>query len=178
MVLPYLLSLCIFSLLSPIFATPLNQGTSQFLVQPASLDAAPVAPPTTNLTTPDNDLGCFKDRPWPSATKDDCEAALDYWVAGESLNTKRLFSRKIGTSHMSRIHLPFKAFSNTCQVWINVVGEDDEEILSLGDVYAQVLGPDGSAKNCLGQHGLPPIGGRMSLGSGGKLSVSISGVKQ
>ena len=36
----------------------------------------------------------------------------------------------------------------------------------------------GATKNCLGQSGLPAIGGRMALGREGRLSVSISGLKQ
>ena len=63
-------------------------------------------------------------------------------------------------------------------MWINVLDGEDEEVLSLADVYAAVLGPDGSAKNCLGQMGMPAIGGRMSLGKNRLVKVSISGLKQ
>ena len=54
--------------------------------------------------------------------------------------------------------------------------DDDEEVVSLADIYANVLGPDGLAKTCLGQLLPKALGGRMLLGPRNLLSVTISGV--
>ena len=61
---------------------------------------------------------------------------------------------------------------------MDTVNADDEDTLTRAEIYAEVLGPDGLIKNCLGQKRLPAIGGRMSLGPKGLLKVIISGAEQ
>lgn len=59
---------------------------------------------------------------------------------------------------------------------VTILDEDDEETMTLGEIYAEVLGPDGVIKQCLGQVRAPAIGGRMVLGAKGLLRVVVTGV--
>lgn len=52
---------------------------------------------------------------------------------------------------------------------------DDESFVSLAELYAEVLGPDGIAKNCLGQKRSPAWGGRMALGPSGLVKGMVTG---
>ena len=62
-------------------------------------------------------------------------------------------------------------------IYLNMLNEDDEVTLTLAEVYAEVLGPDGVMKQCLGQVRSPAIGGRMALGDKGLLKVVVTGVE-
>ena len=166
-----------------LIATPFQQTSPQPLDQPSLIDTAPLIPAnfsiTTNFTAGEKEYGCFKsERNWPPTRKEDCEVVLDYWVKGQDLSLPRIFSRKSYASSRHRmIQLPFTVWDGSCRLHINVLEDDDEEALSMADVYAHVMGPDGLAKNCLGQHdGMKALGGRMNLGPRGLLSVSISGI--
>ena len=53
--------------------------------------------------------------------------------------------------------------------------ENDEDTMSLADVYAGIMGPGGLVKRCLGLEIPEPLGGMMSLGPKGKLLALISG---
>lgn len=61
-------------------------------------------------------------------------------------------------------------------MYVNVVGEEDEDEMTLAEVYAELLGPDGVMKNCLGQRRAPAIGGRMTVGRRGVVRVVVTGV--
>ena len=56
-----------------------------------------------------------------------------------------------------------------------MLNEDNEDVLTMAEVYAEVVGPDGLIKQCLGQRRLPAIGGRMTLGPKSLLRVMITG---
>lgn len=58
-----------------------------------------------------------------------------------------------------------------------MINEDDEDTLTLAEIYAELLGPDGLMKQCLGQVRSPAIGGRMSLGAKGLLKAVVTGVE-
>lgn len=60
---------------------------------------------------------------------------------------------------------------------MNVVDEEGEDVLTLAEVYAELLGPDGVMKNCLGQVRRPAIGGRMALGTKGVVRVVVTGAQ-
>ncbi len=60
---------------------------------------------------------------------------------------------------------------------MNVINEDDEDELTLAEVYAELLGPDGVMKQCLGQVRMPAIGGRMSVGGKGVVKAVVTGRK-
>ena len=53
--------------------------------------------------------------------------------------------------------------------------EHDEDTMSLADLYAGIMGPDGLVKRCLGLENPEPLGGMMSLGPKMKLLALISG---
>lgn len=55
--------------------------------------------------------------------------------------------------------------------------EEEEDVMTLAEVYAAVLGPDGVMKQCLGQVKRPAIGGRMTVGSKGLVTVVVEGVE-
>ena len=185
---PFLLiTSCILPILTATPATPLVPATSQSLTQSLilDLDTAPLIP--TNLSTSANltagssaarEVGCYKpDKNWPETRKEDCERVLDHWVKRQDLSLPRIFSR---TSYSASKHrmmdLPLFVRDGSCRLGINVLQDDDEEVVSLADIYANVLGPDGLAKTCLGQIIPKALGGRMLLGPRNLLSVTISGV--
>ncbi len=58
-----------------------------------------------------------------------------------------------------------------------MLNELDEDVLTLAEVYAELMGPDGVMKRCLGQVRSPAIGGRMVLGRKGLLKVVVTGVE-
>ncbi len=58
-----------------------------------------------------------------------------------------------------------------------MIDGDDEDRLTLAEVYAQVMGPDGVVKGCLGPGRPPSLGGRMSLGPRELLKVMVTGIK-
>lgn len=59
---------------------------------------------------------------------------------------------------------------------MDTISEDDEVTMTLAEIYAELLGPDGVMKQCLGQVRLPAIGGRMSVGARGLLKIVVTGV--
>ena len=59
---------------------------------------------------------------------------------------------------------------------MDMLNEEQEDTLTLGEVYAELLGPEGVIKNCLGQVRPPAIGGRMVLGPKGFLRVVVTGM--
>ena len=166
------------SLLLPFtLATPLTPAESQSLSL-TSLDLVPLSPTMNNTTDlgANAKIGCFKPTKIPPFTTTDkpaCEAALDSWVRGQSLLQSRTFSRRSAT--VDDVQLPFERVSGSCSVYVNVIDEDDEDVLTLAELYAEVLGPDGVMKNCLGQLKMPAIGGRMSIGAKGLVNVVVTG---
>lgn len=58
-----------------------------------------------------------------------------------------------------------------------MINEDDEDTLTLAEIYAELLGPDGVMKQCLGQTRSPAIGGRMSFGTKGLLKAVVTGAQ-
>ena len=166
-------------LLRSILANPLNLTPPQSLNLAlfAAAAAAPVTTPKTNITgTLSSEIGCFKPTkipPFRPTNKQDCEAALDAWVRGQSLIQPRKFSRN--PIEIDGVALPLGIDSGSCTLIADVLGEGDEDVLTLAEVYAELMGPDGLLKNCLGQVRRPPIGGRMSLGGKNVLKVVVTG---
>ena len=167
----HLLPLSASLLLPLVFAKPLTIASTQSF----DLNTLTIAP-TTNTTALGAEIGCFKQTkspPFIATNKPDCEAALDSWVRGESLIQPRTFGRS--PSGIYDVLLPLEKVSGSCLFYMNMINEDDEDTLTLAEIYAELLGPDGLMKNCLGQKRLPAIGGRMSLGPKGVLKVMITG---
>lgn len=137
---PFLLT----SLLLPFtLATPLTPTLSHSLAL-TTLDLIPLTP-TTNTSTsanPSAKIACFKPTkipPFTTTNKADCEAALDSWVRGQSLLQPRIFSRSAPTGE--DVQLPFQRVSGSCTVFVNVIDEEGEDVLTLAEVYAELLGP-------------------------------------
>ena len=60
-------------------------------------------------------------------------------------------------------------------MFVSMVDEGDVDTLTLAEIYAELLGPDGVMKRCLGQVMMPAIGGRVVVGRKGQLTVVVSG---
>lgn len=164
-------------LLSFTLATALTPTPLQPLAL-ATLDLIPLPPTTNTNTTLSARIGCFnptKIPPFAPTDKADCEAALDSWVRGQSLLQPRTFSRSAPS--VEDVQLPLQKVSGSCTIYVNVISEEGEDVLTLAEVYAELLGPDGVMKNCLGQVRMPAIGGRMSLGAKGVLRVVVTGAE-
>lgn len=173
----HVLSLFASLVLPLVIATPLTSAPAQLLnLNP--LTFAPLNISSINLGV---EIGCFKQtevRPLITTNKTSCEAALDSWVRGQSLLLARTFSRNPSAILTSDdVLLPLQRVSGSCMIYLNMLNEDDEVTLTLAEVYAEVLGPDGVMKQCLGQVRSPAIGGRMALGDKGLLKVVVTGVE-
>lgn len=190
MTLSLLTSICLLSSVLATPAPPIDQGTSQPLdtiipVHPFNLTSIRNLTSITNLGG-HRDMGCFKDpepteqdpnpkkKNWAVTNKADCEGALDSFVNGQQLGISRLWTKR-PSSYLTPVQLPVRVTYRTCSLWINVVNDQDEEIMPMAELYAEVMGPNGLAKTCLGQHFQPAMGGRMELG---QLNVVLQGVKQ
>lgn len=131
---------------------------------------------TTNITAPEF-IGCFYQSNPPTllpTTESDCEAALDAWVSGQDLYVPRVFSR-IRYHRVQDVTLPLILQYGTCVIQLDMQGGDDEDTMSLADVYAGIMGPDGLVKRCLGLENPDALGGVMSLGPKMELLALISG---
>lgn len=168
----------LFSLPLPsVFATLLAVSPAQLLTLNPLTSTSP--PPTTNATNLGAEIGCFKNTkipPFIATNKADCEDALDDWVRGQSLIQPRAFSRKpSASSTIDDVLLPLEKVSGSCGIYVDVIDEEDEDTLTLAEIYAELLGPDGVMKQCLGQVRLPAIGGRMSFGEKGLVKIVVTG---
>ena len=133
----------------------------------------------TATTTTARRTGCFyhSDPPvfYPT-TKSDCEAVLDAWVSGRDLYEPRLFSRK--SSYLVKdIKVPLVRQYGTCNLELDMLAEGATDTMSLADVYAGIIGPDGPVKRCVGLQSSDRLGGGMFVGLKGKLLATISGMR-
>lgn len=76
---------------------------------------------------------------------------------------------------MDDVVLPLQKESGSCMIYADMINEEDEDTVAFAEIYAELLGPDGVMKLCLGQVRPPAIGGRMSLGRKGLLKVVVTG---
>ena len=153
-----------------IFASALELDLPQQLSNFSS-----IIPSRTNATT----LGalprveCFGQRPTDEPiAKHDCEEALDSFVGEKDLTTRHTFAYD-GRRTDS---LPLEQTFGTCAIQFRLANQNDRVSITLGEIYAQVLGPSGVIKSCLGTSEDPPadaVGGRMYIGREGKLIVTI-----
>lgn len=122
-------------------------------------------------------MGCFRRKEWAVTNKNDCEMAVDSWVKDEHLGVTKSFAlaQNPGHPYMAFEQLPIQKEYRTCRFRVNIEEHVGEVLTSMGEVYAEVMGPDGLAKNCLGQQeDLPSVGGRMYLS---RLIITLSGIK-
>ena len=81
----------------------------------------------------------------------------------------------MSNSRVRDVRLPLIRQHGTCVIQLDVQREHDEDTMSLADVYAEIMGPDGLVKRCLGLENPEPLGGMMSLGPKMELLALISG---
>lgn len=174
-----------FSIASLALAKPLQLDPSQSLTNATlDLDLNLLTNPTVSESNTTSlgvtDIRCYRPDPARRAllptNKIDCEIAIDNWIRGQDLEVLRNFSQKpaIGPTD---IHLPVKSTYKSCFFYLQTLKYSDVSIFSLAEVYAEVMGPDGIIKKCLGQRGNPPIGGESPLGPEGLIEAVVTGVK-
>lgn len=99
---------------------------------------------------------------------------MDNWVRGHSLITPRTFGRN-PSSRTDDVLLPLVLSGRSCFVQLDTVNEDDEDTMTLGEIYAEVMGPDGVVKQCVGPGRPPGLGGKMLLGQKQVIKVFVTG---
>ena len=138
-----------------------------------------VAPSTSNLTktglTTHND--CFDHSLGHlfTVTKADCEHALDNLVRGKSLLDVRTFSYRPSVVVTDR--LPVLAHSGTCSLVLMMFDVDEIVSMTYAEIYAELLGPDGLLKECLGPRvpAVDALGGQTVIGPGNMLIADVTG---
>lgn len=128
----------------------------------------------THLTTHNECFDSSYDHDFP-ASKSDCERALDTLVKGKSL----LELHRFGYDKGPRItdQLPIKAEYGNCAIALLTFDLDTSIIMTYAEIYAELLGPDGVLKECLGP-GIPTaqaLGGQTAIGPRNLLIVDVSG---
>ena len=165
--------------IAALLANALQTTPSQLLAN-TSFNELFTIPPTLNITTTNITspfIGCFYQSDPPTllpTTETDCEGALDAWVSGQDLHEPRVFSR-MSFYLVQNIKLPLVRQYGTCVIQLDVHADSDEDMMSLADVYAGIMGPDGLVKRCLGLQSPDQLGGMMALGPKRKLLALISG---
>ena len=109
-----------------------------------------------------------------ATTKSDCEKALDTLVDGKSLVELHSFGYQ-GRGITDR--LPVEAEYGTCNIAFLTFDMHTRITLTYAEIYAELLGPDGLLKDCLGPH-VPAgdaLGGQTSMGPGDMLIVDVTG---
>lgn len=107
-------------------------------------------------------------------TKSDCEKALDTLVDGKSLVELHSFGYE-GRGITDR--LPVEAEYGTCSIAFLTFDMHTRITLTYAEIYAELLGPDGLLKGCLGPH-VPAgeaLGGQTSMGPSNLLVVDVTG---
>ena len=109
-----------------------------------------------------------------TTTKSDCERALDKLVEGKSMIEPRSFSYKVrGVTD----RLPVEAEYGSCSINLMMFDLDKRLTMTYAEIYAELLGPDGVLKECLGP-GVPPedaLGGQTVLGPLNMLIADVTG---
>ncbi|KAL2041305.1 hypothetical protein N7G274_005687 [Stereocaulon virgatum] len=145
------------------FATPLWTFSSQWLFNASLIDAL-TGPLIASKNT--NDLstctGCVAQSSPPSiwpTTKADCETNRDTWVRGHDLTDPRTFSQN-PPFHLRDIRLPVTKEFGTCSFYTDTVSPGDEDILTLAEMHAGILGPDRAAKQWFAPRRQPSLEGQ------------------
>ena len=134
--------------------------------------------PANSTTVLSTLLSCFAQSNPPSifpTNKNDCETALDNWVRGNDLAEPHIFSRE-PSYHLQDVQLPLLREFGTCAMYLNTVSPGVEDTLTLAEIYAEVLGPDGLAKQCLAPKRQPALGGTMKMGPRKVVFAVITGM--
>ena len=108
------------------------------------------------------------------ATKSDCERALDTLVKGKSLVEPHYFgyeARRITDL------LPVKAEYGSCTITLMAFDLESRITITYAEIYAELLGPDGLLKDCLGPSvpAKKAFGGQTAIGPRDLLVADVSG---
>ena len=107
-------------------------------------------------------------------TKSDCERALDKIVKGKSLTEVHSFGYQ---SRGVTDRLPLEAEYGSCTIVLMMFDLDTRISLTYAEIYAEILGPDGLLKECLGPS-VPKedaLGGQTVLGPRNMMIVDVTG---
>ena len=151
---------------------PLNIVSNPNVYSPTPLRLASLS--TTRLTTNNN---CFYKSTEHSfvTTKPDCEGALDILVKGKSLVEPHYFGYK-GVPRITD-QLPVGAQYGTCSLVLLAYNTDSRIMITYAEIYAELLGPDGLIKDCVGPD-VPfedALGGQTAMGPGNMLVADVMG---
>lgn len=108
-------------------------------------------------------------------TKSDCERALDKLVNGRSLVEPHTFGyNEVRVTDP----LPVEVEYRSCSIALMMFDLDARVKLTYAEIYAELLGPDGVVKDCLGLNvpAADALGGQSALGPGNKLVADVSGL--
>lgn len=132
--------------------------------------------PTVNATRLTTYNDCFDhsiEHIFPT-TKSDCERALDTLVKGKSLIELHYFGYQArGVTD----RLPVVGEYGSCTVALLMFDLDTRVPLTYAEIYAELMGPDGLLKECLGSH-VPAedaLGGQTVLGPRNMLIADVTG---
>ena len=108
-------------------------------------------------------------------TKSDCERALDKLVNGKSLTDIHHFGYQ---GHRITDQLPVEAEYGSCNIAFLTFDLDTRITITYAEIYAELLGPDGVLKECLGPD-VPyaeALGGQTALGPLNMLVAEVTGL--
>ena len=129
--------------------------------------------PDLNTTIPRAHFECFPGGAGGLPTnKDDCEQALDDFVGGKSMTEDHIFAytgRRTDT-------LPLQQSFETCRIDFLLMDLEDQCMITLAEIYGEMMGPDGVIKQCLTIHPRPGrVGGQVFLGRNSNLIARVKG---
>ena len=128
---------------------------------------------TSRLTTYNDCFDHFEGHLF-TTVKADCERALDELVAGKSLTGLHSFSyQKRGATD----RLPVEVQYGSCSIALMMFDLDARISLTYAEIYAELLGPDGVLKECLGSNvpAVDALGGQTVLGPRNMLIADVTG---
>ena len=165
----------------PFLVLPLVIGSAMQLNVLSNPNASTIAPGTTsalNATRLITYNECFDHSEGHifRATKSDCERALDGLVSGKSL--LELHSFGYYKAHRVTDVLPIQAEYGSCAITLMAFDLEVRITMTFAEIYAELLGPDGVLKKCLGP-GIPAadaLGGQTVLGPQNKLAAEVVGL--
>lgn len=109
-----------------------------------------------------------------TTTKSDCERALDKLVDGKPLIEIRSFGYQ-GRGLTDR--LPLEADYETCTIALMMFDLDIRLTMTYAEIYAELLGPEGVLKECLGPAvpAVDALGGQTVLGPRNMMIADVTG---
>lgn len=113
-----------------------------------------------------------------TATLSDCERALDKIVGGKSLTKPHSFGYQDHQAYRLTDPLPVDTEYGSCSIVLLMFDDDERITLTYAEIYAELLGPDGMLKECLGPKvpAADALGGQTVLGPRNMLIADVTGL--